>query len=63
MLQCQALVDQLGLFSSNEDAEDLATAGWDLYWNSMLHALLLKHKHLVLLMCRFEVYASTSYAW
>ncbi|KAL3146049.1 hypothetical protein ABBQ38_015401 [Trebouxia sp. C0009 RCD-2024] len=26
LLQCQTLVDQLGLFSSNEDADDLATA-------------------------------------
>lgn len=25
--QCRALVDQLGLFSTNEDADDIATAG------------------------------------
>ncbi len=27
MQQCQAAVDQLALFSSNEDADDIATAG------------------------------------
>ncbi len=27
MQQCQAAIDQLALFSNNEDADDIATAG------------------------------------
>lgn len=40
MIRCQALVDQLGLFSNNEDADDLATAGWAFNQDSVRDALL-----------------------
>ena len=67
--QCQALVDQLALFSSNEDADDLATAG------SVLCAAMIDVSHfmpicfqcigwfdLCCVVCRPEVHANSSYA-
>lgn len=63
--QCQALVDQLALFSSNEEAEDLATAG-EFMLAGMLSVLPLLASNgitMVRLLCRYKVHADTSYAW
>ena len=62
--RCQALVDQLALFSTNEDADDLASAGAVAETGVMptrnVYSLLYITS---LLMCRPEVHADSSHAW
>ena len=55
-------MNQLGLFSSNEDADDIATAGRGCKAQPSVSDMVMDAKDGTL-KCRYEVYAPSSYAW
>ena len=67
MQQCQAAVDQLALFSNNEDADDIATAGQEhslcfcVCWPTCIQFFELTGT--VVFACRSQVHAYTRYVW
>ena len=67
MQQCQAAVDQLALFSNNEDADDIATAGQEqslclcVCWPTCIQFFEVTNTELVT--HRSQVHAYTRHAW